>query len=121
VKAGAHLLANLVAASADRRPDGHHEVGRPAAELPRQLFDRHHWNRQRQASPARVRRGHGAGPSIGEKQRQAISRLDGESQIIGVRHNDVRLGARRTAVRWRIALAVDERRRAVHLAGAAQV
>lgn len=117
----AHILADLVAAGANRRPDADDQVIQPAAELASQPFNGNGRDRQRQAAPTGMSRRNGSGPPIGDEQRQTIGGLDRQRHVAGVRQNNVRLAARRAAVRRRVSISMNDRCRPVHLSDKNQI
>ena len=74
----AYIRADFVAAGANRRPDGGHEIGWLDAVLPRERRNRNARNPRGQTTPARMRGAHGTAPRIRQEQRHAVGSLYGE-------------------------------------------
>lgn len=87
------IAANLIAAGADGRADGRHEVGGTTPEFPGERPDRRSRYAGRKATPSGMRAGHGARAGVGEEQRNAVGRLDGQSERVIAGHDDVGLRA----------------------------
>ena len=87
-----HIVADLVAAGADRWSGRDDEIGSAAAKLACKHFDSDNRHPRGQAAPACVRRRDGAGSRIRNQQRDAVGRLDRQRDIWLIRYGDVGIG-----------------------------
>ena len=83
---GVHeLAADLVAAGADARTDGHNQIVRPRAELSRQHVHGRSCHSRSRAPPSGMNGGNGAALGVGKEQRNAVggTNSDADARIIG--------------------------------------
>lgn len=91
-EATADVGPNFVATRTDRGADDGDEVRGITVEFARESVDRHRWNGERDAAPARVCGSHRTSPRVRDQQRHAIGGLDREGSRSVVADDDVRFG-----------------------------